>query len=141
MIDFIAMNRKVSINLEPGLYSFHPDSATGKTLLVKMVKSIGEKDIPITAVFAISDVMAIGAIRAIRDKGLSVPDDISITGFDGTTLADYYNPKIVSIRQHHKDLAVRSVELLFNMIDLNKPATHEIIPFELTVGESVKKIL
>ena len=57
------------------------------------------------------------------------------------TLADYYNPKIVSIRQHHKDLAVRSVELLFNMIDLNKPATHEIIPFELTVGESVKKIL
>ena len=100
-----------------------------------------EKDIPITAVFAISDVMAIGAIRAIRDKGLSVPDDISITGFDGTTLADYYNPKIVSIRQHHKDLAVRSVELLFNMIDLNKPATHEIIPFELTVGESVKKML
>ena len=44
MIDFIAMIRKVSINLEPGLYSFHPDSATGKTLLVKMVKSIGEKD-------------------------------------------------------------------------------------------------
>ena len=106
MIDFIAMNRKVSINLEPGLYSFHPNSATGKTLLVKMVKSIGEKDIPITAVFAISDVMAIGAIR-----------------------------------QHHKALAVRSVELLFNMIDLNKPATHEIIPFELTVGESVKKML
>ncbi len=44
MIDFIAMNRKVSINLEPGLYNFHSDSATGKTLLVKMVKSIGEKD-------------------------------------------------------------------------------------------------
>lgn len=99
-----------------------------------------EKDIPITAVFAISDVMAIGAIRAIRDKGLSVPEDISITGFDGTTLADYYNPKIVSIRQQHKELATRSVELLFNMIDLNKAATHEIIPFELTKGESVKKI-
>lgn len=100
-----------------------------------------EKDIPITAVFAISDVMAIGAIRAIRDKGLSVPEDISITGFDGTTLADYYNPKIVSIRQQHKELATRSVELLFNMIDLNKVATHEIIPFELTKGESVKKLI
>ena len=48
---------------------------------------------------------------------------------------------IVSIRQHHKALAVRSVEQLFNMIDLNKPVTHEIIPFELTAGESVKKIL
>lgn len=100
-----------------------------------------EKDIPITAVFAISDVMAIGAIRAIRDKGLSVPEDISITGFDGTTLADYYNPKIVSIRQQYKKLAIRSVEILFNMIDLNKPETHEIIPFELTEGESVKRII
>ena len=44
MIEFIAMNRKVKIDLEPGLYSFHPDSGTGKTLLLKMVKSIGEKD-------------------------------------------------------------------------------------------------
>ena len=43
MIEFVAMNRKVNIDLEPGLYNFHPDSATGKTLLVKMVKSIGEK--------------------------------------------------------------------------------------------------
>ena len=77
-----------------------------------------EKDIPITAVFAISDVMAIGAIRAIRDKGLSVPEDISITGFDGTTLADYYNPKIVSIRQQHRELATRSVELTILIIYL-----------------------
>ncbi len=44
MIQFIAMNRKVCIDLEPGLYHFHPDSATGKTLLLKMVKSLGEKD-------------------------------------------------------------------------------------------------
>ena len=44
MIEFVAMNRKVNIDLEPGLYNFHPDSATGKTLLVKMMKSIGEKD-------------------------------------------------------------------------------------------------
>lgn len=44
MIEFIAMNRKVKIDLEPGLYNFHPTSATGKTLLLKMVKSIGERD-------------------------------------------------------------------------------------------------
>lgn len=99
-----------------------------------------EKDIEITAVYAISDVMAIGAIRAILDKGLKVPDDISITGFDGSVLSQYYNPKIVSIRQPHKDMAARSVEMLFNMIDLNKPVTHEIIPFELISGESVINI-
>ncbi len=44
MIQFIALNRKVTIDLAPGLYNFHPSSATGKTLLLKMVKSIGEKD-------------------------------------------------------------------------------------------------
>lgn len=99
-----------------------------------------ERKLPITAVFAMSDVMAIGAIRAIRDKGLNVPEDISIIGFDGTMLADYYNPKIVSVRQGHKDMAVRSVELLISMIDLNRNATHELIPFELTEGESIKNI-
>ena len=99
-----------------------------------------EKDIEITAVYAISDVMAIGAIRAILDKGLKVPDDISITGFDGSVLSQYYNPKIVSIRQPHKDMAARRVEMLFNTIDINKPVTHEIIPFELISGESVINI-
>lgn len=100
-----------------------------------------DKDIEISAVFAMSDVMAIGAIRAIRDRGLNVPEDISIMGFDGTTLADYYNPKIVSVRQGYKQMAVRSVEILISMIDLNKPATHELIPFTLTDGESVKKLV
>lgn len=106
----------------------------------RAMKKLLEKDIEITAVYAISDVMAIGALRAILDKGLRVPEDISITGFDGSTLAEYYNPKIVSIRQPHKDMAARSVELLFNMIDLHKGSCHEIIPFELTEGKSVARI-
>ncbi|MEE1079355.1 MAG: LacI family DNA-binding transcriptional regulator [Agathobacter sp.] len=99
-----------------------------------------DKNLPITAVYAISDTMAIGAIRAIRDRGLNVPNDISIVGFDGITLADYYNPKIVTIRQRYKEIARRSVEIMFNMVDLNTGATHELIPFVLNEGESVKKI-
>ena len=50
------------------------------------------KNLEITAIFAMSDVMAIGAMRAIADKGLSIPEDISIIGFDGIDLATYYNP-------------------------------------------------
>ena len=56
-------------------------------------------------------------------------------------LADYYKPKIVSVRQGYKQMAVRSVEILFNMIDLNKAATHELIPFTITEGESIKKLV
>lgn len=99
-----------------------------------------EKQIPITAVFAMSDVMAVGAIRAICDNGKSVPEDISIIGFDGTMLADYYNPKIVTIRQRYDEIASRSVEILFRMIDLNTPAAHELVPFELQNTQSVKNI-
>ena len=97
------------------------------------------KKLPITAVFVMSDVMAIGAMRAIFDAGLCVPEDISMIGFDGTVLADYYNPKIVTICQQYDRIAQRSVEILLSMIDLNKPATHELIPFSLKNEESVIK--
>lgn len=96
-----------------------------------------EQKLPITAVFAMGDVMAIGAVRAILDAGLRVPEDISIIGFDGTQLSDYYNPKIVTIRQGYEQIARRSVEILLSMIDLNQQAVHELVPFELKNTESV----
>lgn len=95
----------------------------------------------ITAVFAMSDVMAIGAIRALRDHGLDVPGEISVIGFDGTPLADYYNPKLTTIKQQHKTLANRSVEILFRLIDFEIEAVHEIVPFQLVAGESVKELV
>lgn len=103
----------------------------------RAMQQLLSQDLPITAVFAMSDVMAIGAMRAIFDAGLRVPEDISIIGFDGTLLADYYNPKIVTIRQGYEEIAKRSVEILLNMIDLNKQAVHELIPFALKNTESV----
>lgn len=63
----------------------------------------------ITAVFAMSDVMAVGAMRAIFDAGLRVPEDISVIGFDGTLLADYYNPKIVTVCQGMKRLPEKAL--------------------------------
>lgn len=94
----------------------------------------------ITAVFAMSDVTAIGAIRALRDMGYHVPNDISVVGFDGIDLAKYYNPKLTTIRQQHEGLATRGLEILLKMIDLNMEAIHEVIPFEFQEGESVRKI-
>lgn len=99
-----------------------------------------EKAKDMTAIFAMSDVMAIGAIRAIRDRGLLVPDDISVVGFDGIPMADYYNPKLTTVRQRYQTMARRSLEILFRTIDLKTKAVHEIIPFELALGESVREI-
>lgn len=94
----------------------------------------------ITAIFAMSDVTAIGAIRALKDHGLDVPEDISVMGFDGISLGEYYNPKLTTIKQPAKDLAVRGIEILFNFIDFRSGSIHETLDVELVVGESVKKV-
>lgn len=94
----------------------------------------------LTAVFAMSDVMAIGAIRALRDMNYRIPEDISVIGFDGTALAEYYNPKLATIKQAYRTLAVRSVEILFGQIELKKDPIHEIVPFEFVSGESIGTI-
>ena len=94
----------------------------------------------LTAVFAMSDVMAIGAIRALRDLGYRIPEDISVIGFDGTDLAEFYNPKLATIRQQYKTLAVRSVEILFGQIELKKEPVYEVVPFEFGSGESIRNL-
>ena len=99
-----------------------------------------EKYPDVTAVFAMSDVTAIGAIRALRDRGYRVPEDISVIGFDGIALADYYNPKLTTIKQQYQILATRSVEILFGQIELKMDPVHELVPFELVNGESLREI-
>ena len=99
-----------------------------------------EKYPDLTAVFAMSDVTAIGAIRALRDRGYRVPEDISVIGFDGIALADYYNPKLTTIKQQYQILATRSVEILFGQIELKMDPVHELVPFELVNGESIREI-
>ena len=99
-----------------------------------------EKAPDITAVFAMADVTAIGAIRALKDKGFNVPEDISVIGFDGIELADYYNPKLTTIKQPARELAIRGVEILFNFIDFQAGSIHETVSVDLITGESVKKL-
>lgn len=94
----------------------------------------------LTAIFAMSDVMAIGAIRAICDNGLNVPDDISVMGYDGIDIAEYYNPKITTIVQNQERLRTKGVEILLDCIENNMPARHETVPFSLSVGESVARV-
>lgn len=95
----------------------------------------------ITAVFAMSDMIATGAMRAIYEKGLRVPEDISIIGFDGVELVQYLTPELCTIRQHKEHLADRSVEILLQCIDEQSPAIHEVVDFDFIPGESTKQIL
>ena len=91
----------------------------------------------ITAVFAMSDVMAIGALRALHDRGYHVPRDISVVGFDGLALGDYSLPRLTTIRQQVDLLARKGVEFLLSGIEKGTPARHETVPFDLICKESV----
>jgi LacI family transcriptional regulator len=93
----------------------------------------------LTAVFAMSDAMAMGAIRAITDRGMRVPEDISVIGFDGLDIGNYMNPRLTTIRQNREGIALHSIEILLKCIEGNGTAVHLVEPFYLVPGESVRK--
>ena len=95
---------------------------------------------PLTAIFAMSDVMAFGAIRALYDRGCRVPEDISFVGFDGLEMCAYCMPKLTTVQQSVNRIADRGVRLLLDHIEKHTPARHETVPFVLTCRESVRSL-
>ena len=93
-----------------------------------------------TALFAAADVMAIGAIRALRDNGLRVPEDVSVMGFDGLPLGSFLVPQLSTVVQPVQQMARRSVEILTDCIEKNGPARHEVVPFTLNQRESTRRM-
>jgi DNA-binding LacI/PurR family transcriptional regulator len=71
---------------------------------------------PPTAIMCANDAMAIGAIKAIREKGLTVPDDISVVGFDDIDLASQVHPPLTTVAAPIIQIAEQSVNLLFSLI-------------------------
>ena len=90
-----------------------------------------------TALFAAADVMAIGAIRALRDGGLRVPEDVSVMGFDGLPLGSYLVPQLASVAQPAQQMGQRCVEILISCIEEEAASVHETVPFALLDRESV----
>lgn len=119
-------------NFESARYSFESAYEAMKRLI--------KKNLGITAVFAMSDVMAIGAMRAMTDSGVKIPEEISIIGYDGIELVNYYNPKLTTIRQLQDEIAKHSVSILAKQIERNAPPIHKVLSYELLEGESVSRI-
>ena len=86
-----------------------------------------------------SDVMALGAIRALADAGKRIPEDISVIGFDGLQIGEYTLPRLSTIAQPVELLAEQSVCLLLQSIEQGADAKHEVVPVQLQLRESVRK--
>lgn len=89
-----------------------------------------------TALFCISDVLAMGACRAIMDSGRNIPEDVSVIGFDGIELSDYYNPRLTTVQQPFAEIARASISQLFGMINGKQKPQDRIMDAELVVRES-----
>lgn len=84
-----------------------------------------------TAIFAVSDIMAVGAAKAVIDHGLRIPEDISIMGFDGMDESKYYNPSITTVKQPKKHMAEIGINLLLSLINGEKDNEHIVLDTEL----------
>jgi LacI family transcriptional regulator len=95
---------------------------------------------PFTALFAYNDISAIGAIRAIQEQGLRVPQDISVMGFDDIPGAAFHSPSLTTVRQPLKRMGEVAAQTLLDRIEGNKEYLAEIaIEPELAVRESTAK--
>ena len=94
-----------------------------------------------TAIFAASDAIAFGAMRAIQEKGLSIPDDISIIGFNDTEMSSYTTPALTTISAPAYDMGQHGANLIYaaTNLNINTPLKAKI-PCQLVKRESCKKI-
>lgn len=76
---------------------------------------------PPTAVFVCSDRMALGVYRALAERGLRVPDDMSVVGFDDLPEARWINPALTTVRQPLSEMAATALRLLVRMMDGDRP--------------------
>lgn len=93
-----------------------------------------------TAVFAISDNMAIGAMRALRDAGRRVPEDCSVIAIDGLELSAYIEPPLTTLCQPKEEMGRESVKQLLALMKGEGVHTQQILPTTLREGRSIATV-
>jgi DNA-binding LacI/PurR family transcriptional regulator len=92
---------------------------------------------PPTAAFVASDYIALGLMSAAEAHGISVPEDLSVVGFDDIRFSQYFRPRLTTVRSPVERLAQVGVELLFDRLQRPQaPARTEVLPVELVIRES-----
>src|SRR5574343_1795730 len=76
---------------------------------------------PPTAVFAVSDTLAVGAIKAFRRAGRRVPEDIGVVGFDDLPLYEVFEPALTTVAQHMRELGATAAEILLARLGGHRP--------------------
>lgn len=114
---------------------FHPESGRAGALAL-----LNRPDRP-SAIFACNDLMAIGAVRAACELGFSVPEDVSVVGFDDIQLASYVTPPLTTVVQPKAGMARTAVHLLFErMADRSLPVRRQVLSPALVARASSRAL-
>lgn len=92
-----------------------------------------------TAIVSSGDLMAIGLMRGLKEKGIRVPEDISVVGYDGFEIGRYIGVPLTTIKQDFLKMANETVDMLFEMIENKTVLEPRILEVELIIGESVRQ--
>ncbi len=93
-----------------------------------------------TSIIACNDAMAIGAVRAFRERGIDIPDKCSIVGFDDIELCDHVEPRLTSIRVPKEDLGATALRVLTRLIKEERIISSVLVEPTLVARESTKEI-
>jgi DNA-binding LacI/PurR family transcriptional regulator len=134
----VAIAQEIGITVHPELCIFLEENVWSPRLGYPPVRDLLSRTRDFTALFCFNDTSAIGAIRAIQDAGLTCPRDISVIGFDDIIVAEYFNPRLTTVRQPLYKMGSAAAELLVKRIlSPDEPHPHDVcFEPELIVRES-----
>ena len=115
--------------LVDGEAPYHTDVRAGYRQAQRLLESKRR----FTAVICGNDLMAIGAMRAFREQGRRIPEDVSVMGFDGITLGSYLSPSLTTMAVDAKAFGEKAFELLYTSMTQDKV---EVYQSELTLWEN-----
>jgi LacI family transcriptional regulator/LacI family repressor for deo operon, udp, cdd, tsx, nupC, and nupG len=117
-------------SIAPPERKYHTDDvADGQALLPRLLES------GVTGVFCYNDMVAVGAMMACRERGLDVPGQVSIVGFDDIEIAQYVTPALTTVHQPKLRLGQVAMEVLVQVL-VDRPVEDLVLPTELVVRSS-----
>ncbi len=128
----IPIREELILTMKPHIEDYSPENG------YVVMKEFLEKNIPCTAVFAISDLLAIGAGKALSEAGYRVPEDISLAGFDGLEIGKYVVPSLTTVEQPIGSIARETTRILFDIINNKAEHRHCVFDGEMVVRESTR---
>lgn len=104
----------------------------------RAVRRLLDRDAPFSAIFSANDQMAIGALQALREAGIRVPEDVSVIGYDDVLLARYLTPTLTTIRQPLEEMGRAATRIALDLLEgAEEEVVHKFEP-SLVVRESVR---